>query len=516
MKITALHQWTPDPGRAYLWRPTPACLAAAADAPVADGPVTFLAENHVRSAHLAHTRGTPHRAYLGSGTQLDGTLDVEAMTSALTAFVCRHAILRSWFESDGPTVLRHVVGADDVAFEVEELGLLDTPDAIDRHLRHRFEAETRSDTFPGLAFGVIAHHDGFAMYLGCDHALSDGASQALALAELAELYESAVDGDVRDGETCEHARSAPAPGDYLEYAVAEAAIARDHGTESPEFMEWRDTFARNGLRMPTFPLDLGLAPGETAPVAPLEMDILDRVGIDGFDKVCKSAGGSFLSGIYAAMAITGYELGCGPHHYGMTVLNTRALLPHFARSQGWFCAFAPVEIDLGPNADFTGLLPSAHTAQQRTKRLATVPVQSALAAMIAAGATTDDVVSAPNLLSYIDFRWFPGDGSPAYDRGVIFTGEGRTANASVWINRDHERLYLGSQTPDTSFAQRQVHRYFGHLCEVIADVASSGDHRIVEPTDAADLTGIPTDVPTHTDDHAPTHLEEHRLARHDH
>lgn len=493
MKITALQRWTPEPGTAFRWQPTPSCRAAAADAPVASGPMTFLAENHVRSAHRAHSRGVPHRAYLGSGTDLDGAVDLEAMTTALTIFVRRHPILRSWFGCDGQTVLRHVVDVDDVAFEVEELGPLDTPEAIDRHLRTRFEAETRSDDFPGLAFGVIARPDGFAMFLGCDHALSDGASQALALAELAELYESP---DATD----------PGPGDYLDYAIAEAEVARDHGTDSPEFLEWRDTFARNGLRMPMFPLDLGLAPGDTAPVAPLEMDILDRVGIDAFDKVCKSAGGSFLSGIYAAMAITGHELGCGPHHYGMTVLNTRAQLPQFARSQGWFCAFAPVEIDLGASAAFTELVPTAREAQQRTKRLATLPVQSALAAMIAAGATADDVVSAPNLLSYIDFRWFPGDGTPAYDRGVIFTGEGRTANASVWINRDHERLYLGSQTPGTPFAQRQVHRYFTHLCEVIGDVAIHGDHRIVEPTHTVDLA----------DDPAPSRLEERPLARHDH
>ena len=121
----------------------------------------------------------------------------------------------------------------------------------------------------------------------------------------------------------------------------------------------------------------------------------------------------------------------------------------------------------------------------------------------------DAVVSAPNLLSYIDFRKFPADGTPAYDRGVIFTGEGRTANASTWINRDHDRLYLGSQTPDTRFAQAQVNRYYAHLCAVVAAVAADGDHVITSPP-------APARIPIHDHDLPTAVSQERALARHHH
>lgn len=110
-----------------------------------------------------------------------------------------------------------------------------------------------------------------------------------------------------------------------------------------------------------------------------------------------------------------------------------------------------------------------------------------MTAMVAAGASPEAVVTAPNMLSYIDFRWFPGCGDDAYDRGVIFTGEGRTGNASLWINRDHDSVYLGSQTPDTPFAQYQVRRYFEHLAAVIDRIARTGDRVIDSPaTDSAE------------------------------
>lgn len=92
-----------------------------------------------------------------------------------------------------------------------------------------------------------------------------------------------------------------------------------------------------------------------------------------------------------------------------------------------------------------------------------------------------EVTASPNMLSYIDFRWFPGVGTAPYERAMIFTGEGRTANASMWINRDHERLYLGSQTPDTPFAIEQLARYHEHLRRVIATIAKDGNYQITPP-----------------------------------
>lgn len=107
--------------------------------------------------------------------------------------------------------------------------------------------------------------------------------------------------------------------------------------------------------------------------------------------------------------------------------------------------------------------------------------------MAAAGATPESILTAPNLLSYIDFRWFPGVGREAFRRGVLFTGEGRTANASAWINRDQDELYLGSQVPGTPFAQAQAWRYYEHVRGIIADIARDGDRAIMASRETSRL-----------------------------
>ncbi|GAA1481463.1 condensation domain-containing protein [Gordonia sinesedis] len=499
MKITAMGSWRPRPGTALHWAPAEATSAAATSAPGVVGAMTFLAENHVRGCHLAQSQGVAHRAYLGSGTDLDGDLDVPAVTRALETFLERHSILRSWFDVDEGTVARHVVAVDDIAFAVRSVGTLASTDDITRHLRDLFAAEANSITFPGFAFGAITRPGSFSLFFAADHALSDGASQALALSEIVGLYYRYCSGAAEPKRStvapCTRTpgdAATPAGGEFADFAAMEAELTNHHAAGSPEFAGWQNTFRRNGLRMPSFPLDLGLGPGETAPVRPVELPILDGPAVTAFDRVCKAAGGRVPDGVYAALAITDRELAGRTDYYGMTVFNTRSALDGFESSQGWFCSFGPVEFSVDGAATFTDLVATARAGHQRAKRLAGVPVGAALSAMVAAGASPSAVVTAPNLLSYIDFRWFPGAGEPAYDRGVIFTGEGRTANASLWINRDHDSLYLGSQTPDTPFAQLQVRRYFDHLCSVIQHVAESGDYAIGADSDHVHLTTIAT------------------------
>jgi len=180
----------------------------------------------------------------------------------------------------------------------------------------------------------------------------------------------------------------------------------------------------------------------------------------------------------------------------MSVFNTRAALLGFATAQGWFCNFAPVEFPVSGASSFADLIPAANAARRRARDLASVPVAAALAAIAAAGATPDAIITAPNLLSYIDFRWFPGTSRDAFRRGALFTGEGRTANASAWINRDHDELYLGSQIPGTPFAESRVRPYYDHLRDIFADIARSGDRPILAPagsprrTDEFDTTRL--------------------------
>nr|WP_157226675.1 condensation domain-containing protein [Gordonia soli] len=497
MIITAMGWWQPTPGEVVEWHPVRATEATAGSVCADDGPITFLQENHLRSGHAARAAGRAHSAYLGSGTELDGELDVAAMSMALDEFVARHDALRTWFGHDGNGIRRHVIDPEAVAFEAVVGPGLDTAADVTDHLAERFAEEAIADSFPGFAFGAIRHADGFSLYIGCDHAISDGASQALALAEIVSIYETVL----------AEAPGAPRPaGGFSSYARVDAAVAAaaaDADSSLAEVVrEWQNVFAANGNRMPGFPIDLGLAPGETAPVRPVEMTLLTADDADEFGRICRAAGGNTLAGVYAALAMVDHELAGQEAYFGMSVLNTRGAVEDCDTAQGWFCAFAPVAFAVARATPFTELVADARTALARTRTMATVPVQTALTALVAGGMPVDEVVNAPNLLSYIDFRWFPGAGTAAYDRGVLFTGEGRTANASLWVNRDSDRLYLGSQTPDTPAARHRLDIYFSRLRAVLADVVAGGDRR-VGPFDPSALDSTAGTAPEPTAGTAP-------------
>ncbi|MGC0364609.1 hypothetical protein ABH922_002593 [Rhodococcus sp. 27YEA15] len=483
MIITSIRNWKPDPGTLLEWQPTHRARIIADAAPADSIPPTFLQENHVQGYLAKKSRGESHRAFLGVASEVDGDLDVVALTRALTRFVHRHDVLHTFFSADGGIPVVHRVDRSAIDFEAADAG--DLTDSVDfqAYILARFESEATSVRWPGFAFGAVLRPGGFTLYYGCDHAFTDGASQALAFSELADLYQSEI--------------SATTPSPYTTaltdgfsvYARAEHERAAAYDTESPEVREWLTIFADNGNKMPSFSLDLGLTPGQTAPVRPVELDLLDAPSTVSFDAVCKAAGGKLISGIYAAVSIADYELAGRSDYYGMSVLSSRGL-GNFHLSQGWMCSFAPVAFHVGATSTFTELVAAAHAGHLRAKRLADVPIRSVLLALLEAGVAGHDVAASPNMLSYIDFRWFPGVGTPPYEGAMEFTGEGETSNASMWFNRDARHLYLGSQTPDTAAARTQLEVYHQHLKRIFTTVAAHGEYRLSPAAATEELHGL--------------------------
>lgn len=78
------------------------------------------------------------------------------------------------------------------------------------------------------------------------------------------------------------------------------------------------------------------------------------------------------------------------------------------------------------------------------------------------------MITNPQMVSYLDFRWFP-----AADRlreALIFTGEGVTDHASIWISRTDDGLFAATQRPDNPIAEASVAKYFDTLGDVLASV----------------------------------------------
>ncbi|MDQ1202099.1 condensation domain-containing protein [Rhodococcus sp. SORGH_AS_0303] len=467
MIITAMRNWKPAPGELLEWHPVDDARPLVESAPVDPTPPSFLQENHVRGVRAVADRGGTHTAYLGSATEVAGDLDVAALTLAFEQFLLRHEGLQTWFETDGGAVVRRRVPPAAARLRAVSAGECSAPDQFLDYVRDRLSRDATPLSWPAVAFGAVARPGGFTLYYGADHAFSDGASQVLVLAELIDLYRAA------------QSNRAPTDisawtGSFLEHVAIENEKAEAVDADSPELAEWIDVVRAHGGAMPSFPLDLGLAPGETAPVEPIEMDLLGADDTADFDAACREAGGKFVTGLFAAVAITDHELAGRDDYAGITVLGTRHL-GDFALSQGWFCNFAPVTFPVAGAGDFRTLVGRASEAYARTKATAAAPIGKVLQLLFESGVGGAGLASSPHLLSYIDFRWFPGHGSEADDDAILFTGEGRTANASMWFNRDDRHFYLGSQTPATPEAQRQVARYHQHLREVLQTVARDGN-----------------------------------------
>lgn len=461
MRAGFLEHWAPDFGRVLEVRPTAAALAAAAASPVSPGQPSFLQQDHLDAYRRTASSGGAHRAWTGTASHRSGPLDEQALAGALRRFVVRHEGLRTWFDLSGPDTVRHLVDADDVAFEVVERD--DAPAADvwaeqwEQYVVGLADDACRPDAWAPFLVLVIEREDGWSWLWVCDHAFTDGASQLMVPVELANAYAA---------QTGDPVMELPAVSGFPAYASAERQRAGTFTAESPEVQGWLEILQRHEFRMPRFPLDLGLGPGETAPVVLRETHVLVGDEVEAFERLCRAAGGRFLSGVLATLAVTERRLTGTDRYLGATVVGTRegdTLMSH-----GWYCNFAPVDVPVG-DEPFAATVAAAEEAYVVTRRLAAMPVHVALGALLTSGLATMDQIGTPQLISYLDLRKFPGEGTEAYDNGLIFTGTGRTANASLWINRGRGLLHLGAQTPDTPQAQAAVDTYFATVRSVLLD-----------------------------------------------
>lgn len=500
MKLIPQPTWHPRAGTEIRWQPTTRVAQAAASAPAA-GPPSFLQQDHLGAYAGRPDDAGAYNAWTAVTTRLDGTLDVATMTAAFADFIAAHEGLRTYFVPAGdgvsfecllvsaealglvadPEYAAHdgiedevdddEAGDDDAdatsgapvkpAFEAVEIGPTPRGDDTRRHLVEYTQQTVQPFSYPGWVFSAITHDDSFTLYWAADHAFTDGASQAFVLSEIADRYERLLGHD------------APQPiasAGIRAYVTAEQERAATVGPEHPAVIAWAELFDACDGRVPRFPLDLGLADGESAPVKALSVPMLSAQEAAAFDAAAKAAGGRASSAVIAAVAATDQALAGITTYAGTTVLSTRHY-GDFATTQGWCCTFAPIVFDLDGAQGVAEILPLAHVAFNRARAVAEVPAHAALGQLMASGRLRPEAITSPNMLSYLDLRWVPGAGRQADLRAEHFTGEGRTANGSMWINRDADGLYIAMQSPDTPEAQEAVGRYLTHLRSLIRDIA---------------------------------------------
>jgi hypothetical protein len=470
MRIGPLAELAPRPGRVVVLRPTPECRAAADAAPVSPGAPSFLQADHLDAYRAKVAAGGVHRAWTGTAGELDADFSESAYAAALTAFVRRHEGLRTWFDLSGEAPVRRLVPAEAIAFEAVEVAApADWSTGWESLLVSLWDEQCRPDSWTPFLLGAIVHEEGFTYFWGCDHAFTDGASQLMVPAELDTAYAEALGAEVEP---------LPAAGSFVTYAAAEQRLAAECDAETPAVREWVDIVSRHGGRLPRFPVSLGLSAGETAPVRVRRWTALEGAEVDELEELCRAAGGRFTSGVFALLAHAEQRLTGSSDYLGITVLGTRS--PQTAMSHGWFCNFGPVSMALGET--FAETVRAAEDAFGAARELARTPVHVPLGAMVADGLLPPSELTSPQMVSYLDVRKFPGAGTVPFDTGLHFTGEGRTANASLWVNRFADRFELATQSPDTEAGGSAVATFFEAVHDVLADLGLS-----VRPVEAAGI-----------------------------
>ncbi|MER7556614.1 condensation domain-containing protein [Nocardioides sp. NPDC126508] len=476
MRIGPLAELAPAPGRVVVLRPTAECQAAADAAPVSPGAPSFLQADHLNAYRAKVAAGGVHRAWTGTAGEFSGAFSAAAYAGALTSFVGRHEGLRTWFDLSGSAPVRHLVPAEAIAFEAVEVEApADWSGGWEELLVSLWDEQCRPDSWAPFLLGAIVREDGFTYFWGCDHAFTDGASQLMIPAELGAAYAAAL-GAALGAEV----EPLPAADSFVTYAAAEQQLAASCDAETPAVREWADIVSRHGGRLPRFPVSLGLDAGETAPVRVRRWTALEGEAVDALESLCRSAGGRFTSGVFALLAHAEQRLTGSSDYLGITVLGTRT--QQTAMSHGWFCNFAPVSMQLGET--FAETVLAAEKAFGTARELARTPVHVPLGAMVAGGVLAPTELASPQMVSYLDVRKFPGAGTEPFDTGLHFTGEGRTANASLWVNRFADRFELATQSPDTEQGGRAVVTYVEALRDVLADLGLP-----VCPVDADQIIG---------------------------
>ncbi|MEV6958955.1 condensation domain-containing protein [Streptomyces sp. NPDC051207] len=462
MRTTDIQRCEVRPGRLVEWTLSAATVETAAGLPEDSRPPAYIQESHIRTARSVREDGLFVPTWLGAAFDIPGRVDLDALQEALRGWTLRHETLRSgfrWAGESGDEMRRFTLDADAVSLQREDVGEFTDAAALVRHLQQRFDETADALRWPNLIYTAVVRDDGTSVYMAFDHSNVDAYSVHRIPAEIHELYAAQVEGRPVDRR--------PA-GSYVDFCEAERADA-DRIDETHEVVaRWREFIHRCDGRLPGFPVDLGLRPGDPLPRQKmLSEPLVDAADAAAFEAHCRPFGGS-LVGVLAATALIVHEIGGPPVYRTVVPFHTRAR-SQWADSVGWYVGGAPLEIPVAELPDFTAALRAVRAGLQANRRLARMPLARVLRLL-----GSDFRPTSPDLysiVSFVDSRAMPGAERwpelKAY--GLIRVSYGDQVCA--WVSRLHEGLWFAGRYPDTDVAHKNLRLYTERLRDIITSVA---------------------------------------------
>lgn len=448
MLVTTADLWEPRPGTLLRWDISAPAHGAPAE-------LSLNQRNHLAAAMA----GAP-TVWLAAAFDVEGPLEPVALSRTWRAFLARHGSLQLEVVagSAGPRARRHHPGT--LTWSVTTVGHTSTVEETRAALHAALDERCGPFGYPAFLPAAISRPDRSTIVLGMDHLHCDAHSVAVAVEELAQLYAAFTEGGEEP--------PLPAVTSFLE-AVSQGSDGPARVTDDdPLLRGWGEFLGGHGHQLPTFPLPLGLEPGERAGqatvVAPLaDVDLMDRIGAR-----AHNSGASTYAAVLAALATAISDLGGGERLDTMAPVSTRSA-ESLTRSIGWYTTTVPLTVP----ASLTDLgLAEAGEAVRHGVRLGSVPLDQVL------GSLTEPLVQTRGdvfVVSWVDYRHVPG-GSAHLERDAQHISASTLADdVQIWFSRSHTGLSVRIRHPDTAVAAASIGSLVDHLRLTLVDLSSQPD-----------------------------------------
>ncbi|MDX6355377.1 MAG: mycolipenoyl-CoA---2-(long-chain-fatty acyl)-trehalose mycolipenoyltransferase, partial [Streptomyces sp.] len=394
-----------------------------------------------------------------------GPVDISALRAVFEAWGRRHETLRSGFRTPtgpagpagpaGPTAPtdpeRYVLPAEAYELLPCDSGHHAGPGELQDLLIQRLGTTCRPLNWPSSYFAVIVRPGGGTVLCGFDHCDADAYTLAIAVHELRQSYAALAAGNAP--------AQLPKAGSYVDYCAEEALAASEGLDRHPDARQliaaWREFFTDCGGTAPSFPLPLGVPPGEREAQGTDSRRLLDPAAADAFEQRCRTADGSAFTGLLTAVALAARSLG-GPDTVRLcTPLHTRHE-ERWTHAVGWFTTTAPVTVEISGVDTVTAGLAATRAAFRQARALAELPFAQVLPELgDTFRRTRDDVF----MVSYIDYRRLPGADQHTAANAHHISSVTTADDAQFWFSRTHEGLFLRSRFPATPTAERTIHAF---------------------------------------------------------
>ncbi|MDQ1721591.1 MAG: mycolipenoyl-CoA---2-(long-chain-fatty acyl)-trehalose mycolipenoyltransferase [Pseudonocardiales bacterium] len=424
---------------------------------------SYLQEEHVRAEAMLRQAGASVGSWLATAFDLPDRVDPDTMESVLLTVIGRHESLRSGFRLTGHRLTRFTYAATEIELRAKVVGEFSTGEEIAAYLEPRFDEATNplDNPLPSV-FAAVIRPDRTTVLVASDHTRTDGYSIFLAPHEIHEIYAA-------EREDREPDRLAEV-GSHVDFSHGERTEAAAIGAQHRGVRVWQDFLDSCGGSLPQFPLERGVLPGQLPEWGGLHEPLLSTTEADAFDTACKDAGGHFLTGLAAAVAIAVHELGGPPEFHTTIPVHTRTH-GRWAASLGWYVNSMPVSIQTAGADDFVDVNRAVRTALRRALPALKVPCSRAweLAGVVPV---------LRSMISFMDLRATPGS-EHWNDWNVACLGKPPPGDhVFFWLLRTHDGVSITAVYPDTEVSQDTIPRLCRRIGDIMTTVGRMGGYPI--------------------------------------